>query len=285
MKKLLFVSMLAALMVAGCKKDDEAEMIVLPGASEIHYTTTDSEIILPSVASPFGEGIFIISNKYENGEGVIKLNKPTNIIATQAFSGVQRLTSVTVPAGITTIQSNAFNNCAALSNVSLPYTLSTIQKNAFSACASLESITIPSGVTSWAEAFSNNAYLKEVTLTYGLTTIGNAAFFNCTNLESIDIPDTVTNIDQGAFNGCTNLKNIYIRRTTPPYLNLNGKVNAARPLFLHFYNVHQDAKILVPSSAVSNYTNNWRWLEYTERTIKDPEGKKPTRTVNMIQGY
>ena len=64
------------------------------------------------------------------------------------------------------------------------------------------------------QSFLNWTALKTVTLPEGgvITTIGEGAFYttcyNCSNLESVNIPESVTRIEQDAFNGTPKLKTL-----------------------------------------------------------------------------
>ena len=92
------------------------------------------------------------------------------------------VTSITIPASVTTINQGAFAACSSLKSVTFGENskLTSIGEYAFSSCSSLKSITIPDGVT----------------------TISRYAFKNCTGLTSIIIPDSVTTVN-GAFSGCS----------------------------------------------------------------------------------
>lgn len=77
----------------------------------IYYTTSDGQ-----VCSPFnvGEDIFganIISNTYENGQGIITFDNGPTSIGEKAFYGCSGLTSINIPTSVTNIGSSAFYNC------------------------------------------------------------------------------------------------------------------------------------------------------------------------------
>ena len=63
-----------------------------------------------------------------------------------AYSGCNSLTSVTIPYGVTSIDSFAFNGCTSLSFVDIPDSVIVINGSAFQGCASLTSLTIPVSV-------------------------------------------------------------------------------------------------------------------------------------------
>ena len=86
-------------------------------------------------------------------------------IGSSAFGYCSSLTSIEIPAGVTSIGSSAFEDCSSLASVTFAEgsRLTSIGDSAFSMCSSLTSIEIPAGVTS----------------------IGDYAFYQCSSLETI----------------------------------------------------------------------------------------------------
>ena len=161
-----------------------------------------------------------------------------------AFAACTSLTSITIPASVTSIGDRAFGECTSLTsitvnsgnqnyaseggilynkakttliaypsasgNVMLPSGLTEIVEWAFSWCTSLTSITIPAGVTSIGEdAFYYCSSLTSITIPNSITSIGDGAF-RYTGLTSITIPASLTSIGEQAFAGCTRLTSITI---------------------------------------------------------------------------
>ncbi|MDY2957931.1 leucine-rich repeat protein [Floccifex sp.] len=112
----------------------------------------------------------------------------------------ENIVSVTLPEGITTIDTYAFNAVKSLTSVNIPSTVRTIGKRAFYG-TSISSIAIPEGVTSLGnEAFYYCSNLTSVSLPQSLTTI-NAHAFNKTGLKQILLPDNITYLGTKALNG------------------------------------------------------------------------------------
>ena len=154
------------------------------------------------------------------------------------FSGCEKLTSIIIPEGVTSIGTMAFNYCRSLASVNIPssvtsvgssvfkycYILKTagpigggyniefgwttsIPHNAFDECSGLTSVTIPSSVTSIGSyAFNGCSKLTSVTIPEGVTSIGYNAFYECSNLTSITIPSSVTSIGGSTFYRCYSLR-------------------------------------------------------------------------------
>ena len=70
-----------------------------------------------------------------------------NVIGSYAFRGCSGLTSLTLPAGITSIGSDAFEFCSRLTSLNLPAGITEIGDEAFSGCSGLTSLTLPAGIT------------------------------------------------------------------------------------------------------------------------------------------
>ncbi|MDR0855790.1 MAG: leucine-rich repeat domain-containing protein, partial [Clostridiales bacterium] len=78
------------------------------------------------------------------------------------------LTSITIPAGVTSIGNYAFRYCNGLTSITIPAGVTSLGSFAFANCSGLTSITIPAGVTS----------------------IGSSAFSGCTALTTINYRGT-----------------------------------------------------------------------------------------------
>lgn len=110
------------------------------------------------------------------------------------------ITSVEIPAGVTTIGNGAFTSCSSLASVVIPEGVTSIGWSAFYQCSSLASVVIPEGVTTiGTSTFSNCSALASVVIPEGVTAIENGAFYNCSSLASVVIPSTVTDISRNAF--------------------------------------------------------------------------------------
>ena len=131
---------------------------------------------------------------------------------------------------VTSIGPNAFNpslgnttcsSCANLTSVTIPASVTSIGPGAFGFCTSLTSVTIPGSVTSIGDsAFGFCASLTSVTIGNGVASIGAGAFVNCQHLTSVTIPSSVISIGSWAsnnsvFGGCTSLTSVYFLGNAP----------------------------------------------------------------------
>ena len=177
--------------------------------NKIFYTSTDGNIVEPYDASAFGANI--VSNVYENGQGVITFDGELVALWDDAFRECATLASITIPDGVTLIEESAFQNCTSLTSITLPNNLNSIGRYAFDSCSSLTLIDIPDGVTSIKySAFGHCSSLTSITIPDGVTSIEGCTFAVCSGLTSVDIPDSVTSIGDQAFVLCSELTSIHI---------------------------------------------------------------------------
>ena len=128
-----------------------------------------------------------------------------------AFSGCDKMTSVTIPATVTHIGEAAFNECDALTSVVIPDGVTEIGGSAFYSCNALESVAIGAGVTRiGSAAFYDCTALKSVVIPDGVTDIGGSAFSCCSALESVAIGAGVTRIGDSSFYECDAIKSVAI---------------------------------------------------------------------------
>ena len=138
-------------------------------------------------------------------------------IGEKAFTDCSGLTSLTLPAGITSIGDDTFYGCSGLTSLTLPAGITSIDKYAFSGCSGLTSLTLPAGITSIDKyAFSGCSRLTSLTLPAGITSIGEFAFSYCSGLTSIYVyAEKVPRIGRYAFEGCASRKcTLYVPKGT-----------------------------------------------------------------------
>ena len=148
-----------------------------------------------------------------------KCDKITSIVLTDgvtsignyAFDGCSNLASVTIPDGVSSIGQRAFSGCSGLTSVTIPEGVTSIGNATFDGCSSLTSVSIPEGVTSIGDyAFNGCSSLTSVTIPKGVTSIGHSAFDGCSSLTSVTIPEGVTSIGDSTFSGCSGLTSVSI---------------------------------------------------------------------------
>lgn len=126
---------------------------------------------------------------------------------TATVTGLDRITSLTLPSTVTSIGERSFNYCGNISELNLPSSLRTIGIQAFLVCSGLTKVDIPEGVVSVAgQAFGGCSSLTEITIPSTTKDFGPWIEDN----EYMMIPEG------GVLMSCNNLQKIYCKAVTPP---------------------------------------------------------------------
>ena len=134
------------------------------------------------------------------------------------------MTTITIPASVTSIGDNAFENATSLTTVTFEQgsNLDTIGYSAFLNATALTTITIPASVTSiGSSAFRSTTSLTNITIPSGITTISQYTF-NHSGLTSITIPASVTEIAKFAFATTRQLTEVIFESTDTLEIIGNG---------------------------------------------------------------
>lgn len=140
-------------------------------------------------------------------------------ISVLAFSQLDNLVSVTIPASVAEIHGSAFSqdkclreivaakdNAAYRSVNGVLFNHAQTELCAYPMGKDGTSYSVPSGVTSIGSyAFCNYTTLTSVDLPAEVVGIGELAFKDCTSLTSVTLPSGVTRIGEGAFLRCSAL--------------------------------------------------------------------------------
>ncbi len=128
---------------------------------------------------------------YNDGELVITGEGPmpdwTSSKLTPWYAYLDRIKTLTVKKGVTTIGDCAFANFIKLSSINLSETVTTIGVNAF-----------------WYTG------LGDLKLNEGLIKIKENAFTMCKGIKALELPSTLKKMEKSAFESCSNLKTVTI---------------------------------------------------------------------------
>lgn len=132
----------------------------------------------------------------------VKLPATVTTIGAGAFSGTA-ITEMTLPASVDSIADYAFMRCTALKSVSLPASLRALGKKAFANCPALSTIRFASGTSLTAlpeQTFEGCVALTDINLNAltQCTEIGPWSLAHCHGLTALSLPSAVTDIAQGA---------------------------------------------------------------------------------------
>ena len=134
---------------------------------------------------------------------------------------------------VTSIGSYAFYLCSGLTSITIPNTVTSIRGLAFVGCSGLTSIVVEEGNTFYDSRNNCNALIETETnnlirgcqstiIPNSVTSIENSAFDDCSGLTSITIPNTVTSIGNSAFHYCSGLTSIVVEEGNTFYDSRNN---------------------------------------------------------------
>lgn len=246
------------------------------------------KIIIPNTVKIIGEDAFRNSGSLES----VEIKESTVVGSTN---------------GLATIEAYAFYGCEKLTDITIPATLKTMEEDAFGGCVSLNKglvIKTPSNdnldLTINARAFENCIGMTEFVLPRHVKELGNYAFYGCsslgkftfaedsrtsiigeyafayTKIKEIKFPAVVESVGDYAMAYCTELNEVYLERelssTVKQLTYTSGNV------FAGIADPH--LKVYVPDSAYTTYVVSDGWK--TKTVIKNviSKDKRFAYTVN-----
>lgn len=176
---------------------------------EINIPKTVTEIGMnafygtPWLKDKKAEGKMIIANSVlisgASCTGNVTIPKGVKYICEEAFKEAN-ITSIIIPEGVKSINSNSFESCKKLSSVKMPDSVTYIGYRAFAECSMLKELNLPKKCKVIdREAFSNCSKLQKVSMKEEVKEIGACAFNNCTQLKSIAFSHSISSIGKLAF--------------------------------------------------------------------------------------
>ena len=125
---------------------------------------------------------------------------------------------------ITAIEADAFARDKKLKSFIIPASVTTIEQNAFMDTPSMTTVTFAQPAT--IETISKGAFaysgIKAINLPESVTKIEQQAFDNCKGLTTVHVPANLNNIETGAFNMCESMKAFTVDARNTKYKALDG---------------------------------------------------------------
>lgn len=165
----------------------------------------------------------------------IKLPAGLTTIEAYAFLSCEQLKEIVIPSNVTFVGMGAFYMCKSLESASLPKAASSIGNRVFGGCVALNSLTVEEGNETY---YSENncivetadqrliAGCKDAQIPSGVKIIGYAAFSNMENWKTVTLPDSVVEIEADAFWSCKQLQTINIPKNVAVIENPFGGCGA-----------------------------------------------------------
>lgn len=200
------------------------------------------EVTIPDGVETLGSWAFSSCSKMKK----LHIGNSIKSLPSYVFTSCTALEEIDFPSSLQSIGYESFYNCTSLSSISLNEGLTSIGSYAFQRCTALTEVVLPESLVSMSDsAFRDCTSLKSVTADKNLTSLWAGAFYNCTALEEINvskdnitfasvdgvvfdkhcteilifpraksgkykIPDTVTKINNNAFDNATKLTEVTI---------------------------------------------------------------------------
>ena len=166
---------------------------------------------------------------FKNATGLTSISLPTGVtmIDSEAFSSTSSLTSITIPSSVTSIDSTAFTS-SALTTATFP-TSSSFASLGLTNTASTQSFFGTTGVTVVSldtKIFSGTGPLTNATsqlngatsvIIVGYSTISSYAFNDAQQITSVSIPSSVTSIEVNAFIYTSNMSSFIVDSSNNNY--------------------------------------------------------------------
>jgi hypothetical protein len=169
---------------------------------------------------------------YRNGSdcvGTVVIANGVTRIGTDAFNTAIYITSVDIPDTVVSIGSQAFYEATTLSNVVFGSSVASIGSYAFFRTA-LTSVALPNSLVDIDDAaFENVSSITSLTFGDSLETIGQYAFYNLSAVTSLNFPDSLETIGAYAFYN-SGISDLYIPNsvTTIEQRAFENSVNLSR---------------------------------------------------------
>ena len=256
----------------------------LPPETEIWYTTLDKKPIKDAVGQ---SGHTLVSNKYENGVGVLRFSGPLTRfdILSPDYESLEKVTGILIPDCVEYIGAQVFWDAYNVKEFRVPASLKGVLPFTSSHPLALERLTghhvsedgrcivldgaicafapagitsyeIPTGVTRIADsAFSMTKDLKSVIIPSGVTDLERDAF-SYSGIESVTIPASVKSMDSYAFKKCTELRELL---GDSHFISSDRKFlyekDSMIPNTLFFFAGRDDASYVIPEGimGIENY--------------------------------
>jgi len=199
---------------------EQATIVIPSSVTRIGNTVFANTANLRTVSFASGSQLTSIGNSAFQGSALTSITLPASLtsIGSSAFFMARSLTSIHIPASVNYIGGMAFAMTDSLSTVTFApgSQLTTISWETFTS-SGLTSIALPPSITTIERHAFSATGLTSFSIPPSVTTIGQMAFANTHYLTSITIPASVTVMESHIFSGWNNTQSIYVQgRTSAP---------------------------------------------------------------------
>ncbi|MBQ6903266.1 MAG: leucine-rich repeat protein, partial [Lachnospiraceae bacterium] len=190
-----------------------------------------------------------------------------------AYSGMA--SHFTVPDTVTDINSFAFSGCDKLKSITIPGSVKRLPDSLFEGNKTLQTVTLCNGVTEiGSRAFYECSGLQSISIPGSVTKIGSQAFSYCHCLQELIIPDAVTEIGSEAFWGCSSLPAFHVDADNLRYTAEDGVLyNKSKTALLRYPPGRQEEKFIIPAGVTEITSCAFQGCRYLKH-VTVPAGVK-----------
>ena len=196
-------------------KGEKAEVVL--ENNKIYYTTTDGKKLFPYSTEPSVFGAILISNTYEDGQGILTFDDEVTTIGENAFASCERLASIVIPDGVTSLGDDAFYGCTGLVDITIGKGVNSIGERAFFNCTGelkIDSTIVETDYSSSSLSNENHwlhgSAFSKIIIGRNINKIGSYTFSDYASLAHIVLPSQISHIGAAAFASCTSLTRVDI---------------------------------------------------------------------------
>lgn len=278
---------------------------MLAPKNQIFYTSLNGAVVLPKEES---FNAHIVSNTYENGQGVITFDAPLEEMLAEAFYGQGFLTGIILPEGLERIGDLAFMG-TSLTSITIPSSVVELGYGAFCDCPELEKFDgkfasadgrclvvdgalraiatvgmteyiIPDGVeVICADVLSDGLALEHLILPSSVKRIEGSAFSDASGLDELTLNEGLERLDAFAFADCANVERIVIPSTV---------TEVGSPMFYSCFSLEELVLLPVVPPSVFGVCDDegYLWGDDIEVRIVVPQHSvEAYRTAPMWKNY
>ena len=169
-------------------------------------------------------------------------------------------TSYTVPASVRVLGIYSFYYSEKLTSIVLQTGLTTVEGHALHYCQNLQTVSIPSTLTSIGRNFLCSSKVEDVKIPEGVTEVGFQFLDSCSELKTVELPASLTTT-AGLFCGrCPKLQSVTCKAATPPPLTSDAFEDV----------VLAGVTLKVPTGSVSAYEGAAVWKDFKKPFVTMP---------------
>ena len=169
-------------------------------------------------------------------------------------------TSYTVPASVTVLGESSFYGSEKLTSIVLQEGLTTVENGALHYCLNLQTVSIPSSLTSIGRNFLCRSKVEHVKIPEGVTELKLQFLDECSELKTVELPASLTTAGGYFCGSCTKLQTVTCKAVSPPALGSDAFSGVTLA----------GVTLKVPSASVSAYEGAAVWKNFKKPFVALP---------------